>query len=121
MPGTIPNGALTALVTPFLQDGRVDSAGFDKLVEFQKSQGISGIVPVGTTGESATLDEVEHGNLIYRACAKGIFAMPGCGSNSTKEALHYVDVAARCGAKAVLLVDPYYNGPSSLEIRESLS
>ncbi|MCX6723712.1 MAG: 4-hydroxy-tetrahydrodipicolinate synthase [Candidatus Staskawiczbacteria bacterium] len=116
----IPNGALTALVTPLLPNGEIYWGGLEKLVAFQASQGISGIVPVGTTGESSTLAEHEHNAVIRQTLKLGLgklLVMPGCGSNNTKEAMHYVQVAAKNGAKAVLLVDCYYNGPSSLELR----
>jgi len=94
----IPSGALTALVTPFNQDGSVDMAGMRKLVQFQKEQGISGIVPAGTTGESPTLTPEEHCGIIGWVMS-GLFVLAGCGSNSTAEAMHYVD--------------PYYNRPPS--------
>jgi 4-hydroxy-tetrahydrodipicolinate synthase len=114
----IPDGALTALVTPFREDGDIDWIGFNSLVRFQTMQGISGIVPTGTTGETSTLDEDEHELVISSALKKCIFVLSGCGSNCTKEATHYVDWTADEGGKAVLLVDPYYNGPSSLELRK---
>lgn len=117
----IPNGAFTALVTPFTKDGtEVDFRALELLVRFQVFQGVSGIVPVGTTGESPTLTETEHDTVNYevlRMVGTTAFVIAGCGSNSTKEAIHYVGEAVSAGAKAVLLVDPYYNGPSSLEIR----
>ena len=120
---SIPSGAMTALVTPFNDQGRVDWVTFTKLMEFQKSQGIAGVVPAGTTGESSTLDPEEHARLItasiHRAKILDMFVMPGAGSNCTAEALHYVQLVVDHGGKAVLLVDPYYNGPSSLEIREN--
>ena len=120
MIASIPCGALTALVTPFGEDLSINWDIFERLIEFQVSQGISGIVPVGTTGESPTLTEVEHYHIISRAVAErcGVFVLAGCGSNCTKEAMGYVERVARKGGRAVLLVDPYYNGPSSLEIRK---
>jgi len=111
-------GALTAIVTPLAQDMSVDWDGLDRLSDFQISQGISGIVPAGTTGESPTLNEDEHKRLISEALCKKVFVLAGCGSNCTDEATNYVKHAVRSGANAVLLVDPYYNGPSSLEIRK---
>jgi len=113
----IPNGALTALVTPFMPNMYVNWTGFHRLIDFQISQGISGIVPCGTTGESPTLTRPEHEMAIDEALKpRRIFAMPGCGSNSTAEAMVYVQTVSDNGGRAVLLVDPYYNGPSSLEI-----
>lgn len=118
---TIPSGALTALVTPFFKDGKIDEVSFAELIRFQICQGISGIVPAGTTGESPTLDRQEHELINMRAIiisdAK-CFVLAGCGSNCTREAMHYVNEARNQCCRAVLLVDPYYNGPSSLEIRE---
>ena len=118
----IPNGALTALVTPFIEgEGKaVDWDGFKRLIEFQINQGISGIVPAGTTGESPTLEVTEHRAMILNTLswAKETFVLPGCGSNCTEEAMDYVQVVSDFKGKAVLLVDPYYNGPSSLEIRK---
>lgn len=115
----IPEGALTALVAPFDSRGAIDWVSFDLLIDFQISQGVSGIVPAGTTGESCTLTRKEHECVMDFALRynRNTFVLPGCGSNCTAEAIHYVRRAVRFGAKAVLLVDPYYNGPSSLEIR----
>ena len=113
-------GAHTALVTPLLSDGWVDWAGFEKNVSFQISQGISGLLPVGTTGESPTLDWQEHNRVIDTAIKAGrgrCLVMAGTGSNSTDEALRASKHAAEMGADALLLVECYYNGPSSLELR----
>lgn len=114
-------GAWTALVTPMTASGNVDWAGYQRNIEFQTSQGITGLVPAGTTGESPTLDWDEHNRAIEAAiqgtggkCA----VIAGTGSNSTAETLHSTAHAAKHGAEAVLLVDCYYNGPSSLELRE---
>ena len=118
----IPEGALTALVTPFVEDDgkAINWKGFKRLIEFQVNQGISGIVPAGTTGESPTLSEDEHKEMIFRTLvpASSTFILSGCGSNSTKEAMEYVRCVANYKGKAVLLVDSYYNGPSSLELRK---
>jgi 4-hydroxy-tetrahydrodipicolinate synthase len=116
----IPVGAYTAFVTPFEETRkRIDWQVWEKLMGFQFSQGISGIVPAGTTGESATLNEREHCQIVASALfeKKPWFILAGCGSNSTSEAMSYVEHVVERGGKAVLLVDPYYNGPSSLEIR----
>jgi 4-hydroxy-tetrahydrodipicolinate synthase len=114
-------GAWTALVTPMTETGEVDWDGFRKNIEFQKSQGITGIVPVGTTGESPTVNWGEHNGAVeaavrYAAGKCGVIA--GTGSNSTEEALESTRHAAEYGADAALLVDCYYNGPSSLELRK---
>jgi 4-hydroxy-tetrahydrodipicolinate synthase len=115
----VPEGALTAIITPFLPNGQVDWEGLYKLIAFQTSQGITGIVPAGTTGESATLTQREHEHVIaFSLSGKQVFVLAGCGSNCTREAANYVRQTARHGGSAVLLVDPYYNGPSSLEIRK---
>jgi 4-hydroxy-tetrahydrodipicolinate synthase len=98
----------------------VDYPGLERLVEFQIANGIQGLLAVGTTGESPTLPWEEHDEVTERVCrqAKGrCAAIAGTGSNSTREALSGTEHAAHVGADAVLLVDPYYNGPSSLEIR----
>jgi 4-hydroxy-tetrahydrodipicolinate synthase len=91
-----------------------------QLTEFQIQNGITGIVAVGTTGESPSLDWEEHNRIIevIRECTRRrCLCIAGTGSNNTKEALVGTEHAASIGADAVLLVDPYYNGPSSLEIR----
>lgn len=113
-------GCFTALITPLTPEGRLDDAALEKLVEFQLSQGVAGILAVGTTGESPTLDWNEHNAVIERVCGlvKGRgTSIAGTGSNNTREALRATEHAAEVGADAALLVDPYYNGPSSLEIR----
>ncbi|HET7838491.1 MAG TPA: 4-hydroxy-tetrahydrodipicolinate synthase [Rectinemataceae bacterium] len=114
------SGCYTALVTPFRPDGEVDYEGLRRLVDFQFSQGIDGILACGTTGESPTLDWSEHNKVTERvhehSRGRGI-TIAGTGSNSTQEAIDGTVHAAHIGVEAVLLVDPYYNGPSSLEIR----
>lgn len=114
-------GAYTALITPFTADGKVDQAGLEKLVAFQVDQGVSGVLAVGTTGESPTLTWEEHNSVTETVCSmlKGNGqSIAGTGSNSTDETLKATEHAAHAGADAALLVDPYYNGPSSLEIRK---
>lgn len=114
-------GTWTAIVTPLMQDYSVDWDGLRKNVEFQISQGITGIVPVGTTGESPTMNWEEHNRLIEEAlslCKDRCGVLAGTGSNSTAEALESTRHAVHAGAKAVLLVDCYYNGPSSQELRD---
>lgn len=113
-------GAWTALVTPMTADGGVDWEGLEKNLQFQIAQGITGLVPTGTTGESPTLSWDEHNNIIERTLkqAEGkCQVIAGTGSNSTQEAVESTEHAADHGAKAALLVDCYYNGPSSLELR----
>jgi 4-hydroxy-tetrahydrodipicolinate synthase len=109
----------TALVTPMLPDGQIDYDGLEKNVLFQREQGAQ-LVPTGTTGESPTLEWTEHDRVIeevIRLAAGKSFVMAGTGSNATKETLRGTAHAAEAGADAVLLVDCYYNGPSSLELR----
>lgn len=108
------SGVHTALVTPFLQD-RVDKVSFARLVESQIAAGISGLVPVGTTGESPTLDHDEHQEVIAMAVELAAGRVPviaGTGSNSTREAVSLTCAAEKAGAQAALLVAPYYNKPS---------
>lgn len=107
-------GTHTALVTPFHQD-HLDETAFVQLIEAQISGGITGIVPVGTTGESPTLDHQEHGRVIEIAVktAKGrCKVLAGTGSNSTSEAVALTCEAERLGADGALIVAPYYNKPT---------
>lgn len=107
-------GVYTALVTPF-RDGRLDEITFRRLVERQVKAGVDGIVPVGTTGESPTLDFEEHIRVIELAVyyAHGrAKVLAGTGANSTSEAIHLTKSAEYAGADASLLVCPYYNKPS---------
>lgn len=107
-------GCYTALITPFKGEG-VDHAQFEALVEWQIEQGIHGIVPCGTTGESATMSHVEHKEVTERAVkiAKGrAVVMAGTGSNSTAEAIDFTKHAEKAGADACLVVAPYYNKPT---------
>jgi 4-hydroxy-tetrahydrodipicolinate synthase len=113
-------GCYTALITPFSNDD-VDYKSLEKLVDFQISNGITGILAVGTTGESPTLEWNEHLRVIEIVAAKTktkCICIAGTGSNNTKEALSATHHAREAGVDAVLLVDPYYNGPSSIEIRK---
>jgi 4-hydroxy-tetrahydrodipicolinate synthase len=107
-------GTHTALVTPF-RGGKFDADAFRALIEDQVAGGITGIVPVGTTGESPTLDHEEHSEVIHtavEAAAGRCVVMAGTGSNATSEAISLTVEAARLGADAALLVAPYYNKPS---------
>ncbi|RJG45827.1 MULTISPECIES: 4-hydroxy-tetrahydrodipicolinate synthase [unclassified Mesorhizobium] len=108
-------GSLTALVTPFEKSGRFDEKAFRAFVEWQIAEGTTGLVPVGTTGESPTLSHEEH-RLVVKACvevAKGrVPVVAGAGSNNTAEAVGLVEHAEKVGADAVLVVTPYYNRPT---------
>lgn len=108
-------GAHTALVTPF-RNGSLDEAALTALIEAQVAGGISGIIPVGTTGESPTLSHEEHRRVIeiaVKAAAKRILVIAGTGSNATSEAVELTIEAEKLGADAALLVAPYYNKPSA--------
>ena len=107
-------GTYTAIVTPF-KDRALDEAALSRLVEWQIESGISGIVPVGTTGESPTLDHAEHTRVIELTVqtARGrCKVIGGTGSNSTDEAISLTTEAEKAGADAALLVAPYYNMPT---------
>lgn len=108
-------GSLVALVTPMESDGSIDWPSLGKLIEFHIEAGSDGIVAVGTTGESATLDEVEHLEVIRYTIGKVRGRIPviaGTGANATKEAIHLTQSALELGADACLLVTPYYNKPT---------
>jgi 4-hydroxy-tetrahydrodipicolinate synthase len=107
-------GTITALVTPF-REGQVDYADLKRLVAYQIKGGIDGLVPVGTTGESPTLDHEEHLDVIRAVIAAAAGRVPviaGTGSNSTLEAVHLTKLSHEAGADAMLVVAPYYNKPS---------
>ncbi len=107
-------GTFTALVTPF-RDGTIDENAYEQLIEWQIESEVAGIVPVGTTGESPTLDHAEHNRVIELAVrsARGrCKVIAGTGSNSTAEAIALTQEAEKVGADAALLVAPYYNKPS---------
>ena len=107
-------GCLTAIVTPF-KGGRVDFDSLAKLVDWQIEQGVDGLVAVGTTGESATLDVEEHVAVIAATvkAAKGrVPVIAGAGGNATSEALALTKASEDAGADALLHVTPYYNRPS---------
>jgi 4-hydroxy-tetrahydrodipicolinate synthase len=108
-------GSLVAIVTPMLEDGRLDLARFKNLIDWHIAEGTDGIVVVGTTGESPTVDFDEHKNLIRVAVehAKGrIPIIAGTGGNSTAEAVELTESAKKAGATACLSVVPYYNKPA---------
>jgi len=108
-------GAFTALVTPFTASG-IDEAAYKKLIDWQIAQGIHGLVPCGTTGESPTLSEEEHFRVVdlcVQSVGKRVPVVAGAGSNCTAEAVRMTKHAAKVGADAVLVVTPYYNKPTS--------
>ena len=114
------NGCYTALITPMNRSHQIDYEGLLQLIEFQTKNGVNGILAVGTTGESPTLDWDEHNKVIEKTheYAGKALTIAGTGSNSTQETMDATAHAFNSGIKAALLVDPYYNGPSSLEIRK---
>jgi 4-hydroxy-tetrahydrodipicolinate synthase len=107
-------GSMPALVTPF-SDGSVDFDALKKLVEWQIGEGSTGLVPVGTTGESPTLTHAEHEQVIeavVQTAAGRVPVIAGAGSNNTVEAIRFVEHAKAVGADAALVVTPYYNKPT---------
>ena len=113
-------GSLVAIVTPF-KDGKVDEQAFRDLLQFHIESGTSGIVPCGTTGESATLTNEEHHQVISIAveiCKDKIPVLAGTGSNSTREAIELTQFAQQAGADGALLITPYYNKPSQQGLYE---
>jgi len=108
-------GSMVALVTPMTEDGRVDEQSMRALIDWHVEQGTSAIVAVGTTGESATLNEEEHCRVIRQVvefCAGRIPVIAGTGANSTTEAINLTRCAQQAGVDACLLVTPYYNKPT---------
>ncbi len=114
------SGCYTALITPMNSNRQVDYDGLEKIVDFQIKNGVKGLLAVGTTGESPTLDWNEHSKVIekvHQYSNNRCLTIAGTGSNSTQEAIDGTAHAQNAGINCVLLVDPYYNGPSSMEIR----
>ncbi len=118
MTGIIPElpfkGVNTALITPF-KDGQIDKIALRDLVNWQIQQGVHGLVPVGTTGESPTLSHEEHDEVIEITVTEAAGRVPiiaGAGSNNTSEAIRLAKHAEDVGANAVLIVSPYYNKPT---------
>ena len=107
-------GSMPALVTPF-QDGKLDLDTLKSLVEWHIEQGSTGLVPVGTTGESPTLTHEEHETVIeevVKTAAGRVPVIAGAGSNNTIEGIRFIEYAARVGADVALVVTPYYNKPT---------
>jgi 4-hydroxy-tetrahydrodipicolinate synthase len=114
------SGCYTALITPMNSNRQVDYEGLQELVDFQIKNGVKGLLAVGTTGESPTLDWNAHSKVIEKVheySSNRCITIAGTGSNSTQEAIDGTAHAQNAGINCVLLVDPYYNGPSSMEIR----
>ncbi len=115
------SGCFTAIITPFKRNYEVDYEGLKNLVEFQVKENVTGILAVGTSGESPTLTWDDHEAVIEKICEWGgdkCLTIAGTGSNSTQETMDATKHAEDMGVTAILLIDPYYNGPSSLEIRK---
>ncbi len=107
------SGAITAIVTPF-KNGKIDYDAYEKIIEFQIEQGINGIVPCGSTGESATMSHDEHKEFIdftIEKVNKRVPVIAGSGSNNTSEAISLTKAAEKSGADGALLISPYYNKP----------
>lgn len=108
-------GSMPALVTPFMPSGEIDEKAFAEHVEWQIAEGSSGLVPVGTTGESPTLSHDEHKRVVemcIEVAAGRVPVIAGAGSNNTVEAIDLAKSAEKAGANAVLVVTPYYNKPT---------
>lgn len=108
-------GSIPALVTPFTDEGAVDEAAFAAHVEWQIAEGSTGLVPVGTTGESPTLSHDEHKRVVelcVEVANKRVPVIAGAGSNNTTEAIELAQHAQSVGADALLVVTPYYNRPT---------
>ncbi|MCZ7383700.1 MAG: dihydrodipicolinate synthase family protein, partial [Candidatus Methanoperedens sp.] len=107
------DGVLPALITPFTKDNKIDKQGFEQNIGFLIENGVSGIVPCGTTGESATLSIKEHEQVIEIAVeCSTVPVIAGTGSNNTTEAIELTKFAKDAGADAALLITPYYNKPN---------
>lgn len=114
------SGAMTALVTPF-KDNAIDEEAFRALIEWQIAEGIHGLVPCGTTGESATLTHAEHERVIeicIDQAASRVPVLAGAGSNNTAEAISLARFAKNAGADGALLITPYYNKPTQQGLYE---
>ena len=113
-------GAMTALATPF-KDGKLDEAAYEGLIEYQLANGISGLVPMGTTGEAVTMTAAERARAVA-VCVKAVkgrvTVIAGAGSNSTAECIEGVKAVRELGADAALVVTPYYNKPTQAGLVE---
>ena len=108
-------GSIPALVTPFGEDGEIDETAYRDLIDWQIAEGSSGLVPVGTTGESPTLTHGEHKRAVeicVKAAGGRVPVIAGAGSNSTRESIELARFAEAAGADALLVVTPYYNKPN---------
>ena len=108
------SGSMTAIITPF-RDGEIDAGALERLVDFQVKNGVSALVPCGSTGESATLTHKEHSDVIkavIKAVRKRVPVIAGTGSNSTEEAVELTRGAEEAGADGALMISPYYNRPT---------
>ena len=108
-------GAMTAIVTPFGEDGSVDRDALERIARWQVDRGIHGLVPCGTTGECATLSLEEQQQVIetvVQAAGRRVPVVAGCGSNDTRRTVQAAARAAEAGADALLVVTPYYNKPN---------
>jgi 4-hydroxy-tetrahydrodipicolinate synthase len=113
-------GCFTAIITPMTEGAEIDKEGLHRLITFQGLAGVDGLVAVGTTGESPTLAPLERLAMVRRCrewSREAVTIVAGTGSNSTEDAMQATQQAGEAGASHALLVDPYYNAPSSLEIR----
>jgi 4-hydroxy-tetrahydrodipicolinate synthase len=126
----MPKGVYTAMVTPLYPTTKIDWKGYEMNLRFQIESGITGPLSAGTTGESCTLNPAEHVNINFRTAGlvtvwrkekEYLFHLAGVGSNNLAESIRLADLVvprhSRVGSDGLLLVDPYYNGPSSFEIR----
>ncbi len=117
-------GSMTALVTPFTEDGSVNEKAFADFVDWQIAEGTKGLVPVGTTGESPTLSHAEHMRVVEICVevANGrVPVMAGAGSNNTAESIEFVRHAEKVGADGALVVTPYYNKPNQRGLKAHFS
>lgn len=108
-------GTLPAVVTPFKKDGSIDAEALQALIQFLIEEGVDGVVPCGTTGESATLTHAEHKQIVritVEAVHGRVPVLAGTGSNSTAETIDLTEAAKQAGADGALLISPYYNKPT---------
>lgn len=112
-------GTWTAIITPFHADGSLDEGALRKIVQRQIENGVTGVVPVGTTGESPTTSAAEDARIfeiVVEEAAGKVMVMAGTGSNCTREAIEHTEAAKRAGADCCLVVTPYYNKPTQAGI-----